>query len=610
VKKFARLFRQLDQTTSSNEKLDLMARFFDSVDADTSAWALYFLSGQRPKKLIASSRMRDWAQELTGYPEWLMTECMAAVGDTAETIALILAPWKASLKSPASTQASADGESRDLPLGDWMRERILPLAHQTDEERKRAVESWWRELDSSEIFILNKLITGGLRVGVSETMVYRALEKTLGLPRTVLASRLLGRWAPSAEFYASLARPAVEGEDRAALSGEITALPKPFCMAAPLEVEPTELGEVTDWQFEWKWDGIRCQIVKRGNQLEIWSRGEERITDSFPDLTSRMRRIGELVPGDWIFDGELVAGDWKQPALFQELQKRLGRKKPSESFQKENPVAFLAYDLLRENEIEWSEKPLSERRLRLEEMLMPQLDAELGISELLVVPTWAFAETLKGFARKHGAEGLMIKRRSAAYEVGRKRGVWFKWKVDPFTVDAVLTLAQAGSGRRASLYTDYTFSIWRDAELVPIAKAYSGLTDLEILELDGWIRQHTREKFGPVRSVEPKRVFELGFEGIAESTRNKSGLAVRFPRILRERTDKKPEEADRVETMRELLDSLRSPDAEPAKLTEGVADAIAHASAARAGSQRKVSTKTKKEKPGAGQLSFDLQRPR
>ena len=557
---FATLFEQLDQTTATNDKVRIMTDFFRRQDPDTSAWVLFFLSGQKPKQIVGSSKLRRWAQEKVGYPDWLMEESYAAVGDTAELISLVLAAGERSAQgSPAHT----------LSLGEWMEQRILPLAGMDDQARRSNVLDWWAELDSTETFILNKLLTGSLRVGVSETLVYRALAAVFSLPPAVIASRLVGTWQPSGEFFARLAAPAEQ-----TLTGrgpDETLLPLPFCLAAPMEGEPEGLGDISDWQCEWKWDGIRCQVVKSGPRVEIWSRGEARITGSFPDLLQLLL----AVPDDWVIDGEIVAGDWHRPGSFQSLQRRLNRKKPSLALIASSPVSFLAYDLLQAGGQSWRHRPLSQRRAMLEEKLNPFLGERLGISPLLMLSTWEQARLLRGTSRSEGAEGLMLKAKTSEYVTGRKRGVWFKWKIDPLAIDAVLTAAQPGTGRRASLYTDYTFSLWEGESLIPVAKAYSGLTDEEILELDGWIRKHTRERFGPVRTVEVQRVFEIGFEGISRSDRHKSGFALRFPRILRERTDKRVEDADQVATLETLLGSLESPQSKTMRAKSGHKSSIA-----------------------------------
>ena len=557
---FATLFEQLDQTTATNDKVRIMTDFFRRQDPDTSAWVLFFLSGQKPKQIVGSSKLRRWAQEKVGYPDWLMEESYAAVGDTAELISLVLAAGERSAQgSPAHT----------LSLGEWMEQRILPLAGMDDQARRSNVLDWWAELDSTETFILNKLLTGSLRVGVSETLVYRALAAVFSLPPAVIASRVVGTWQPRGEFFARLAAPAEQ-----TLTGrgpDETLLPLPFCLAAPMEGEPEGLGDISDWQCEWKWDGIRCQVVKSGPRVEIWSRGEERITGSFPDLLQLLL----AVPDDWVIDGEIVAGDWHRPGSFQSLQRRLNRKKPSLALIASSPVSFLAYDLLQAGGQSWRHRPLSQRRAMLEEKLNPFLGERLGISPLLMLSTWEQARLLRGTSRSEGAEGLMLKAKTSEYVTGRKRGVWFKWKIDPLAIDAVLTAAQPGTGRRASLYTDYTFSLWEGESLIPVAKAYSGLTDEEILELDGWIRKHTRERFGPVRTVEVQRVFEIGFEGISRSDRHKSGFALRFPRILRERTDKRVEDADQVATLETLLGSLESPQNKTMRAKSGHKSSIA-----------------------------------
>lgn len=556
---FATLFQRIDQTTSTHEKIRIMAEFFRKQDPETCAWTLFFLSGQKPKQLVGSAKLRQWSQALVRYPDWIMEDCYAAVGDTAEMVSLILA---------AAGETGKVQSNKAISLGDWMSHRLLPLANMDDDSRRRHIIGWWQQLEPKEVFILNKLLTGSLRVGVSETLVYRALSEVFSLPHAVIASRLVGYWRPSGEFFTRLGSAT---DDLASVDEQgASLLPLPFCLAAPLDRQPVELGDITEWQCEWKWDGVRCQIVKAGTNLEMWSRGEERITNSFPDLARALAQV----PGDWIMDGEVVAGDWKQPGSFQALQKRLNRKKPSAALVAAHPVSFLAYDLLHFNGEPWRHRPLTERRKALQSLLDPPVTPEVGLSPLLTPSSWAELAESQSTARSRGAEGVMIKGRQTQYETGRKRGVWFKWKTDPLTIDAVLTAAQPGTGRRASLYTDYTFSLWKEQQLIPVAKAYSGLDDAEMRELDGWIRRHTAERFGPVRAVKALRVFELGFEGISRSERHKSGFAVRFPRILRERTDKRPEDADGIGSLEQLLQSL-------ARASDGRSDASGRQGASR-----------------------------
>ena len=420
--------------------------------------------------------------------------------------------------------------------------RILPLMSQEDIAQQAAVTEWWQTLDRQEIFMLNKLLLGGFRVGVSQSLVVRALAQVSGHPTATLAHRLMGTWEPTAQQYQQLV-----GETHA--NDEISR-PYPFYLASPLEQEISALGPITDWLIEWKWDGIRSQLIKRHGNFFIWSRGEELITDRFPELNA----WADSFPDGTVIDGEILAFRDALPLPFAVLQKRIGRKKLSPAILAEAPVAVIAYDLLEENGEDIRTLPLIERRQHLD-ILLNSLHGPFQLSAGVTVQSWESATTLREESRSRNVEGFILKRLTSPYQVGRKRGDWWKWKIDPFTVDAVLINAQAGSGRRANLYTDYTFAVKNgDQQLVPIAKAYSGLSDQEINKLDHWIRRNTLDRFGPVRVVEPFHVFELGFEGIAASTRHKSGIALRFPRILRWRTDKTKDEADTLETLQKMLD--------------------------------------------------------
>lgn len=449
-------------------------------------------------------------------------------------------------------EGRGDGEGHDdVPLAVWVEQRLLPLRGLPPETQRERVVAWWSGLDGREAFLLNKLLTGELRVGVSQTLVERALAEVAGVTPAVVAHRLAGAWEPSEDAFRALLaaeEPGGEGE------GGGGPRPYPFCLASPLDREPAELGKLGDiagWLLEWKWDGIRAQLVRRGGAVHLWSRGEELITERFPELA---RMAEARLPDGTVLDGEILAWRDGRPLPFAELQKRIGRKKLTERILAETPAVFLAYDLLEEGGRDLRELPLAERRARLEERVAGGRPL-LQLSPALAAASWEEAAREREGARERGTEGLMLKRLASPYHAGRKRGDWWKWKIDPYQVDAVLVYAQAGHGRRASLMTDYTFAVWSDGELVPFAKAYSGLTDEEIVALDGWIRRHTTQKFGPVRSVEPAQVFEVAFEGISLSPRHRSGVAVRFPRIARWRTDKTPEEADTLERLRALLDA-------------------------------------------------------
>lgn len=529
MKAFATLYRRLDETSKTSLKVSAMAEFFSSASPDDSAWAIYFLSGRKLKRLVLMSRLRSWAAEAAGIPDWLFEESYEAVGDLAETMSLIL---------PGSESEFA------LTLADCVEKTLLPLRGLAENEQRHGVVSVWNRLSPQERFVWNKLITGAFRVGVSRKLVVRALAETTGLPAATLAHRLMGNWEPTTAFFATLT---ALDDDSADLSR-----PFPFRLAYPLADVPDTLGDISDWLVEWKWDGIRSQLIRRQGETFLWSRGEELITERFPDLGP----VFKAVPNGTVLDGEVVG--WKDGRVlpFTELQRRIGRKTVGKKLRADVPAMFIAFDMLEWNGEDIRSRPTSERRQALEQ-LVGSLPGELPIqiSERVDAADWQSLRELRQSSRERGVEGLMLKSIASPYGVGRVTGQWWKWKVDPFSVDAVLIYAQRGSGRRASLYTDYTFGVWDNGELVSFAKAYSGLTDDEIQEVDRFVRQNTVGRFGPVRSVTPELVFELHFENIQPSKRHKSGIAVRFPRMHRWRRDKKPADADTLTGVKALANT-------------------------------------------------------
>ena len=528
MKRFARLYSDIDATTSTKAKVDAMVEYFVHADAADAAWAVYFLSGGRPKRLIPVRRVAEWAMEESDIPSWLFEESYSSVGDLAETIALLL---------PLSSASASD-----TPLHQWVEGRLLPLGDMTEAEQHFAVIAAWRELGGSERYIWNKLITGAFRVGVSEQLVMRALARASGVDEGAVAHRLSGHWAPTAENFRTLVASDSSDADRSR--------PYPFYLAYALEGELESLGDASEWQAEWKWDGIRAQLIRRNGNTYIWTRGGDLATDRFPELVTG----ASLLPDGTVLDGEIMP--WKDGAAlpFAQLQRRIGRKKLGPKILSDVPIVLITYDVLELAGLDIRSRPLAQRRQALTGLS--------GRGPFLLSPTielrsWDDARAAHGDSRDQRAEGLMLKRLDSEYGVGRRKGSWWKWKVQPFSIDAVMVYAQPGSGRRAMLHSDYTFAVRDGDALVPFAKAYSGLTDAEIRVLDNWIRRHTLEKFGPVRHVEPVQVFELAFEGIQESSRHKSGVAVRFPRIARWRTDKTAAEADTIETLRALLEAAR-----------------------------------------------------
>jgi DNA ligase-1 len=570
MRAFARLFSALDRTPRRSEKVAALADYFRRTPPADAAWALWFLSGQRLKRAVKTTHLRQWVAEAAELPVWLVEECYEHVGDLGETLALLLPPHP----RPAPP-----------PLAQLVEQRLLPLAGATAATQRSLLRATWAQLDTPQCFLWHKLITGNFRVGVSRALLVRALAGLAGVEPPVMAHRLLGPWRPTAADFTRL----LSGDSPAA----DPARPYPFHLASPLEGGPRDLGDVADWQIEWKWDGIRAQLLRRAGDVMLWSRGEEILTPGFPEIAGAARAL----PDGTVLDGEVLAWRGDGPLPFAQLQRRLNRRQAGLALRRAVPVVFMAYDLVESEGRDRRCRSLGERRLELEQtlaaardawasrprptgeaaLLQPELFPDTGarpapapdavapdefplrLSPWLAVTSWDEAAGLHEQSRASGVEGLMLKRRDSAYGAGRQRGAWWKWKVAPFTCDAVLVAAQPGHGRRATLFTDFTFAVWRGAELVPVAKAYSGLTDEEIDAVDAFVRANTTGRFGPVRSVKPELVFELAFEGLAASPRHASGLALRFPRIARWRRDKPVAEADTVETLRALTKTVDEP---------------------------------------------------
>ncbi|NML43800.1 ATP-dependent DNA ligase [Ramlibacter sp. G-1-2-2] len=566
MKRFARLFSELDSTTSTNEKVEALTRYFAEAPAHDAAWAVYFLAGGKPRQVVKTASLVGLACQMAQIEPWLFDECYQSVGDLAETIALVL---------------PRGDETSDIGLAEWMEQRLLPLRGLPDEEVARRVAGYWQELDALGRFLLTKLVGGGFRVGVSKLLVQRALATHAGIDAKRVAQRMMGytdgKQVPSPERYRALVAQVEEGASEQPDEGQ----PYPFFLAHQLDLPPelftARLGPVDEWMVEWKYDGIRGQIVKRHGKVWVWSRGEELVTERFPELVA----LAASLPDGTVVDGEILVwnAEAERPAPFALLQQRIGRKNLTKKILAEAPVGFMAYDLLEQDGVDVRPLPQRERRARLEALLQ---DTPFRISPVESAPSWLEFARQRERSRELGVEGFMLKRLDAAYGTGRTKaeGLWWKWKIEPMTIDCVLVYAQAGHGRRSSVYTDYTFAVWNRApaskeeaeavldaiarkeppqpgalQLVPFAKAYSGLTDEEFRQVDAIIRKTTIEKFGPVRSVRPSLVFELGFEGIQRSGRHRSGIAVRFPRMLRIRQDKPLEEADTLQALERLLGS-------------------------------------------------------
>jgi DNA ligase 1 len=554
MRRFAELAVRLGTSTKTNDRLEVLEKYFTEAEDADKVWMIALFSGRRPKRTVNTTQLWEWCQEITGLPAWLFEESYHTVGDLAETIALLL---------PEAGVVEGAGESLAYYLLELVR-----LGKEEEGVKKAFVQSCWASMNRDERFVFNKLITGGFRIGISQQTVVNALARSAGVDASVIAHRIGGDWDPASTAFSAL----LSGEG----GGSDLSRPYPFYLAYALEEELAALGEPADWQAEWKWDGIRGQLIRRGELLFVWSRGEELMTEKFPEYQA----FKDLLPVGTVLDGEIIGmsaegrgavvsgdggeggggvagGEWSLPfaALpFALLQTRIGRKNITKKNLSEVPVGFIAYDLLEFEGEDWRGRPLVERRKHLAEVVTAAAHPLLQLSPVIAFGDWAELAEARTGARERGSEGLMLKRKDSNYQVGRKRGDWWKWKIDPLVIDAVLVYAQKGHGRRSNLYTDYTFAVRSGEQLVTFTKAYSGLTDKELAEVDAFVKKNSLEKFGPVRTVKPELVFEIAFEGIAASARHKSGVALRFPRINRWRKDKGPAEIDTLEALKKMLE--------------------------------------------------------
>jgi DNA ligase-1 len=525
MRHFADLINALETTNKTNAKIDAIIDYLERAPDEDKVWFIALFTGKRPKRNVNTNYMKEWALEITKLPYWLFQESYSSVGDLGETLSLILPPPE---------------ENIERTLSEWMND-IVGLKGKTDTEKKEFVLNSWNGLDYTERLIFNKLIGGSFRIGVSDKTLINALTKFSGQESSALMHSLMGKWLPDEVSFKEL----IDAEN----VNPDNSKPYPFCLAYPLEKKPDELGNSDEWLVEYKWDGIRGQIIRRNDEVFIWSRGEELVTEQFPEITE----VVKAMKGSFVMDGEILAVKDDKVLNFNELQKRLNRKTLTKKMLSEIPIEVFAYDLLELENNDLREKPISARRALLEELLLNENPQNIKISKSLDFEKWEELDSLRENSREVNSEGLMLKQKKSSYHSGRKKGDWWKWKINPFTIDAVLIYAQKGSGRRSAYYTDYTFAVKNGDALVTIAKAYSGLTDKEIMEVSRFVTKNAIEKFGPVRTVKAELVFEIAFEGIGFSNRHKSGVALRFPRIVRWRKDKTVDEIDNLEEIKKLI---------------------------------------------------------
>lgn len=535
MKAFANLVNILGASTKTLEKQEALINYFSLADDKDKVWVIALFSGRRPRRLVNSSLLPQWCVEIAQIPGWLFGECYGSVGDMAETIALLL---------PEATE-----EAGQSSLSFYI-EKLISLEKESEAVKKDFITGCWRSMNKDERFVFNKLLTGNFRIGISQKQIVNALAKTVKLEPSVIAHRISGNWDPVTTGF----------DDLLSENANITdySKPYPFYLAYALEENPETLGEPHEWQAEWKWDGIRGEIIKRNNELFVWSRGEELMTEKFPEYAMLQQKLPEGVA----LDGEIITLTDANAATneftvlpFALLQTRIGRKNVTRKQLTESPVGFIAYDLLEFNGEDFRSKTLEERRAVLEKIVAEANEPVLRLSPVILFTNWDELAATRAMSRDINAEGIMLKRKTSVYQVGRKVGDWWKWKIDPLTIDAVMIYAQKGSGRRSTLYTDYTFAVRDDDKLIPFTKAYSGLTDKEFAQVDAFVKRNSLEKFGPVRTVKPELVFEIAFEGMAASNRHKSGVALRFPRIKRWRKDKPASEINTLQDLRQMLEA-------------------------------------------------------
>ncbi|REC60536.1 ATP-dependent DNA ligase [Chryseobacterium pennae] len=525
MRHFADLINALETTNKTNAKIDAIIDYLERAPDEDKVWFIALFTGKRPKRNVNTNLMKEWALEITGLPLWLFQESYSSVGDLGETLSLILPPPQKKI---------------ERSLSQWMKD-IIDLKDKKETDKKEFVLHSWNGLDYTERLIFNKLIGGSFRIGVSDKTLINSLTKFSGQESSTLMHSLMGKWLPDETSFKELISAENINPDNSK--------PYPFCLAYPLEKNLEELGQPDEWQVEYKWDGIRGQIIRRNDEVFIWSRGEELVTDQFPEIAEAVK----MMKGNFVLDGEILAVKDGKILNFNELQKRLNRKTLTRKMLTEIPIEVFTYDLLELENNDLRDKPIVARRALLEELLLNENTENIKLSQRIDFEEWEELNEIRENSRAINSEGLMLKQKSSPYHAGRKKGDWWKWKINPFTIDAVLIYAQKGSGRRSAYYTDYTFAVKNEDKLVTIAKAYSGLTDKEIMEVSKFVTKNAVEKFGPVRTVKAELVFEIAFEGIGFSNRHKSGVALRFPRIVRWRKDKTVDEIDTLEEIKKLI---------------------------------------------------------
>jgi len=540
MKAFADLWATLEGQLSEARSAQILARYLQQTSAEDAAWAIYLLCGKKPKKLLSARELVEYFLQTSGTPGWLFWESDDVVGDVNETIALLNDTFMDETASQQNRNENSHPQQNSLAF--WMENQLNTLAEVAQSQRPAFLGNCWQKLGYREAFIINRILTGTWKSNLPLKTIAQALSIVSGQEPMTLMHRLKADWLPNKVFYAKLIaedQPTFQTEQKFSF-GEFK----------PLEESSIEsLGAVEDWWLAWQWEGLRVQCIRRADDCFLWSQNGELVTDRFPEL----HEMAQKLPEGTILEGVIVACSGQAPLPLADLQPRLGGKSVNRKMMESCPVAFVATDLqLLANE-DMRNLPAQQRKTRL-----AQLANDIGFPLVhfprIEIDQWAHARKLLQEARQHHAEGLSLQRLNSPYPIQNQQADWWSWKVQPHTINAILLYAKMEmAGRSQKQTTEYTFAVWHEDQLVPVARTGIGLPPEEAELLDGWIRANTYERFGPVRSVEPFHVYEIAFDGITPSKRHKCGFVLREPRIINPRPHTPIEEASRLEDLHRLL---------------------------------------------------------
>jgi len=527
MKAFAKLISNLEQTSKEAFKVTALAQYFSNATDEDKLWTLALFTGTRPKRVVDIKALKEFAEQVYTEGEWLFEASHQIVGDMAETIAYFL------------PKAKRNGNHT---LSEWI-SMIRTIFNAERIDQRDAITKAWDTLRPEERFIFNKLITGGFRIDVSLKLLSKALAIVTGKDENLLAHKLNSDWHPDEVSFETL----IFTENPEAEKSK----PYPFHLAHTLESTVAELGDISNWQVERKWDGIRVQVIVRGNKISIWSRKGDILSSKVPEL----KPLAESMEDGTVLDGELICFKNGKILPINNLRTRFGRRNNSKKQFEESPCVFMAYDILEFKGEDIRNKDLAERRKKLEKVILQYYDEHkiILLSDIINNDNWESINSEREKSREHQVTGLVLKNKKSIYGSSRVEGDWWKWPVDPLFIDAILLYAQAGEGGSSKMYREYSFALWHGEDLVTFAKAKSGLEDKELKELTSFVKKNTKEKFGPVRSVAAVQIFRLAFDSITASKRHKSGILLKNPRLIEWLRDKNIEDGNNLDDLKKML---------------------------------------------------------